>query len=61
MERCQSGRMSTLGKRVCRKAPGVRIPPSPPIPLQYNTLEAGGSASRSDAEVNRVRPGMEQL
>ena len=29
-ERCQSGRSSTLGKRVYRKVPRVRIPPSPP-------------------------------
>ncbi len=28
-ERCQSGRSSTLGKRVYRKVPRVRIPPSP--------------------------------
>ena len=30
MERCQSGRSSTLGKRVYRKVTWVRIPPSPP-------------------------------
>ena len=30
-ERCQSGRMSTLGKRVYLTVPRVRIPPSPPI------------------------------
>ena len=30
-ERCQSGRMCTLGKRVYRKVPGVRIPLSPDI------------------------------
>ncbi len=29
-ERCQSGRMSTLGKRVYLTVPRVRIPPSPP-------------------------------
>jgi hypothetical protein len=29
LERCPSGRWCTLGKRVCWKAPGVRIPPSP--------------------------------
>ncbi len=28
-ERCQSGRSSTLGKRVYRKVTRVRIPPSP--------------------------------
>ena len=31
MERSHSGRVRTLGKRVNRKVPGVRIPPSPPI------------------------------
>jgi hypothetical protein len=31
VERCQSGRMSTLGKRVYRKVPRVQIPPSPPF------------------------------
>ena len=31
-ERCQSGRLGTPGERVCStRAPGVQIPPSPPI------------------------------
>ena len=30
-ERWQSGRMCPTRNRVCRKVPGVRIPPSPPI------------------------------
>ncbi len=33
-ETCQSGRSSTLGKRVYRKVTRVRIPQSPPMPLQ---------------------------
>ena len=57
VERCPSGRRSTLGKRVCRKAPRVRIPPSPPF---ESALETGGSASRSGLPLNRVRPGTEQ-
>ncbi|EKE15492.1 MAG: hypothetical protein ACD_11C00153G0001, partial [uncultured bacterium] len=31
MERCVSGLNGRPGKSVCRKAPRVRIPPSPPI------------------------------
>lgn len=30
LERSHSGLVRTLGKRVCRKAPRVRISPSPP-------------------------------
>ena len=58
VERCQSGRMSTLGKRVYLTVPRVQIPLSPPFGLSEGT---GGSASRSETAVNRVRPGMEQL
>lgn len=35
----QSGLMRTPGKRVCCKAPGVRIPPHPPGAMAFNQIK----------------------
>ena len=46
-ERCPSGRRSTLGKRVCGNVPWVRIPPSPPFALQYDSRVLRNLGSRT--------------
>jgi hypothetical protein len=58
-ERWQSGRMRLTRNQVCRKVPGVRIPPSPPLATQVAVVPRSGTAGeerlqrRDENEVRR--------
>ena len=55
-EGCESGLIGTPGKRMCRKAPWVRIPPLPLfVAIAPQSLRPAIYNSDEDTELNRAK------